>query len=170
MNAEVGLTYDSSSITLAVDAFVTATASVTAPEMISNVFQKANGLEMVASEVLEDGFSLPVISGSKSIVYATAITTAPAAANTLELPRASTVNTARLTIKNINNGSVNSQQAITIIPQGGTGDEIDFGQTDHPYVTAANVITLDVGQSITLHAITQDYHATLVTGWYVIGF
>ena len=169
MNAEAGLTYDGA--TLAVTDMITAVTSVTAPEMVSSVFQKANGLEMVGAEILEDGFSAPVISGTKSIVYATAITTATPT-NTLELPRASTVNTARLTIKNVNSATIGaaSQQAITIIPLGGTGDEIDFGQTDHPYVTSANVITLAVGQSITLQAITQDYLGPLVTGWYVIGF
>ena len=165
MTAESTLTYDGA--TLAVTDMITAVTSVTAPEMISNVAQKANGLEMVASEVLEDGFSLPVISGSKSIVYVTAIAGATPA-HTLELPRANTLATTRLTIKNVNNTSVNSQQSITIIPQGGTADEIDFGQTDHPYVTSANVITLAVGQSITLHAIT-DSSGPMVTGWYVIG-
>jgi len=165
MNAEAGLTYDGA--TLAVTDMITALSSVTAPEMVSNLFQKANGLEMVDAEILEDGFSAPIISGMKSIVYATAITTA-FPTNTLELPRATTVATTRLTIKNVNNNTVGSQQAITIIPQGGTADEIDFGQTDHPYVTSPNVITLAVGQSITLHAISED-GGPMVTGWYVIG-
>jgi len=151
---------------------IAATTSVTAPEVISNVFQKALGLEMLDAEVLDDS-GQTFISGFKSMVYvnelASSVINAGPTPHALELPRANTAATTRLTIKNVNSGSVVSQNALTILPAPLVGDTIDFGQTDHPYVTSPNVITLAVGQSITLHAITDSGGAPIQTGWYVIG-
>ena len=169
MNAEGNATFDGA--TLAVTDSITATFSVTAPEVTSNNTLKALGTEMVGAEVLDDS-GQTTISGFKSIVYVNELTLSTSGGspvpNFLELPRASTVALTRLTIKNINSGTAASQNAITIEPNVFAGDTIDFGQTDHSYVTAPNVINLTVGQSVTLHAIT-DSSGAIQTGWYIIG-
>ena len=152
---------------------VTATTSITGAEVTGTVFVKTGGLEFIGSEVLQDGV-LPVPSYAKSIIFINDISAGPSGggapvANQIVLPDASTVSTVRLTFRNINAGTAGSQNSVTIIPDSTTPDVIDFGQTDHAYVTSANVITLAVGQSITLHAITDAGGAPIQTGWYVIG-
>lgn len=160
MNAEANAQFDGS--TLTVTGSISATVSTT-----------TSGLEFIGSEVLQDGV-LPVPSYAKSIVFINDISAGPSGggapvANQIVLPDASTVAKVRLTFRNINGGTAGSQNAVTIIPDSTTPDVIDFGQTDHAYVTSANVITLAVGQSITLHAITDAGGAPIQTGWYVIG-
>lgn len=160
MNAEANAQFDGS--TLTVTGSISATVSTT-----------TSGLEFIGSEVLQDGV-LPVPSYAKSIVFINDISAGPGGGgaptpNQIVLPDASTVAKVRLTFRNINGGTAGSQNAVTIIPDSTTPDVIDFGQTDHAYVTSANVITLAVGQSITLHAITDAGGAPIQTGWYVIG-
>ena len=153
-------------------AAIVGTNTVTGGEVTGTTFVKTDGLEFIGLEIMLNGV-LPVPSFSKSIIYINDISAAshaggPPVANQISLPLASSAETVRLTFKNIQDGgTAGSQQPITIIPQG--SDVIDFGQTDHPYVTSANVITIAMGQSVTIQAITDSGGAPIQTGWYVIG-